>query len=299
VRAHEAVCYETAEPFSSYINSLYEIKKTASDGALRLFVKLLLNGSYGKFAEKPERESLLFVPDSDLAQHMLANDDDIRAADPEIDPRILLKESIKYAKHAHYAVGSYITAYSRILLHKRMLECDGLAYSDTDSLHCKHWHGIPGNDLGQLKLELRDYYGKFYCAKVYSLHDSLGNYLKDDNGKIRVACKGFPKGSVKDFESIIASAKNFHEMIFSGATKKKAKESSKQFGLESTRTRLLRSQLSVGASMEKVIRLKQFKTWSGLSKKRYPLDDGSTRPWSVAELDEGKHLTAVCPLLGV
>jgi hypothetical protein len=65
---------------------------------------------------------------------------------------------------------------------------------------------------------------------------------------------------------------------------------------------LLKSQLRPSrdaSTHEQVLRVRSSKSWSGLSKKRKPLRNGETEPWSVRELEAGRHLTAVCPVLGL
>ena len=301
VTIHQGVTYESGHPFKDYVAGLYELKRTATDPSVRQFSKLLLVSSYGKYGEKPERESLVFIPDAHEAEWLMLTDSSLRALDPDGDPRFFAQEEIHYAPHAHYAIAAYITAYSRILLHKEMLRAKGLAYVDTDSLHCARWPGEVGDALGQLKLELSDFYGCYYAPKLYSLHQRNGDYLvtKDKRGerKLHVACKGFAKANEEDFESILESAATFHALVESGIAKADAKKAAREVGQTVIRMRLLKSQLAPKATAHEVLRRKVRKSWSGLSRKRKPFKDCTTRPWTVDELRAGAFKEARCPLL--
>ena len=59
------------------------------------------------------------------------------------------------------------------------------------------------------------------------------------------------------------------------------------------RQQLIKRQLKAGGA---VARVKDTKRWSGCSTKRFVYLDGSTRPWTVAELEAGEHLEHVSPL---
>jgi hypothetical protein len=305
VQCLEGVTYETASPFAAYVEHLYSLKRS-STGAMRVFTKYLLNGSYGKFAERPERERLHVATSALAAEHLLFTRPNFRCVDDEVDPRILAEEYVRYARHAHFAVGATITAYSRMLLHRRMLEAVGLAYVDTDSLHCESWPGETGDALGQLKVELSGFMGRYYAPKLYSLHNLDGSYLWTDTpgGKVlQVACKGFPKGTETDFEALLASARAYRHWKEEGASEPLAKEIARSVGVETVRTRLLKSQLRPSSegvkSYGRVLRVRSAKSWSGLSKKRRPLEGGDTLPWTVSELRAGKHRGAVSPALGL
>jgi hypothetical protein len=299
VEIQSAILYESANIFADYVAHLFELKRT-SKGAVRELAKFLLNGSYGKFAEKPERERIIIETSEIAALHYALENEGVRILDEDLDPCILTQESIRYARHVHYGIGSYITAHSRILWHRFALQMKNLAYGDTDSFHAESWKGEASDALGGLKLELADFRGKFYAPKLYSLHELDGQYLVTDKGnpkkeKVHVACKGFPKGSIDDFEAIIESARTQERALKEGETKKRAKELAQKAGVHLVKTRLMRTQ--VRADDAQVVRIRQSKSWSGLSKKRKPFEDGSTEPWSVSELNRGRHLKARCPAL--
>ena len=296
VDVRQAHTYSSGFPFRSYVEEWFDLKRN-STGARREFAKKMLNGSYGKFAEKPDRERLWFVPNPLEAIHLADSEPGLRALDPELDPRILAQSYERYAAHAHYAIGAYVTAHSRIRLHRFALMARGLAYSDTDSLDCEAFEGETGEELGQLKLELSGFHGRYYGPKLYSLHNPDGSYVLDAEGCPKVACKGFLKGSGEAFEAILASAATFQALLASGVPKSLAKEGARGAGQSMVRTRLLRTQLNPKEDHNEVLRRRAYKSWTGLSKKRKPFPDGSTRPWTVQELLSGKHLSARSPLL--
>lgn len=298
VTVQAGVTYSSGKPFEGYIAKLYEYKRTAT-GAFRELVKRLLVGSYGKFAEKPDREGLLFIPNLLEAMHYQWSEPGIRPLNADVDPRILGQSYQRYAKHAHYAIGAYITGLARVRLHQFALLAEGLSYVDTDSLHCLHWEGETGNALGQLKVELRDFLGRYYAPKLYALYNPAdpATILLDEKGRARVACKGFLKGTQEDFESVLESARTFHALIEAGASQGLAKDAARGMGQSLVRTRLFKSQWAPGADHTEVLRLRQAKSWSGLSRKRRPDMEGGTTPWAVGDLVAGRHLSARCPIL--
>src|SRR5512141_3119580 len=191
--------YSSAKPFSEFIAEVYETK-AKSKGALREFTKLILNGGYGKFAERPEHDNLqIFATTTDSIAFQMEHSGQCTPLDRE--ERFLAVRYEKWAKHAHYAIAAYITAYSRILLHKRLMEAIRPAYCDTDSVHAKHWNGESNKLLGGLKLEFQKAQMTYYAAKIYK-----GSY-KDGAGKRQkvMACKGFPVDE-KSFAEMIRSA---------------------------------------------------------------------------------------------
>jgi len=137
-----------------------------------------------------------------------------------------------------------------------------------------------GNALGQLKIERSCLKAEFFAPKMYRLIDESGNK--------KFASKGFPVNE-QDFNTIIAGEAVLVE-----------------------RMQLLKRQFTT--SQGNVVRLRRgygprrndntfgagetadSKRWAGISKKRKPYADGSTRPWTVQEIDRGEHESAVSPL---
>jgi hypothetical protein len=256
----EALAFKPANPFEEFVTSVYQLKAT-SKGAMRTFSKLLLNGCYGKFGQAPEREVLkVFSTKGDALAYAMERPGKCNHISEDL--RFLTEEIFRWPKHTHYPVASYITGYSRVLLHKAMMASKELAYVDTDSIHAVSLqsHVGMGALLGQWKLELEKYRAVFYAPKIYELHPREGNP--------HFAAKGFP-----------VNEQAFRKLV--------AKE-----GVGVSRMQLLKTQLRHDGT---VSRVEEEKRWAGRSRKRFPFSNGTTRPWTVEELASGAHLDALSP----
>ncbi len=269
--------YTSEKPFTKFIEEVYTLKSTAK-GALRTFAKYVLNGCYGKFGEKPEHSTLIHFETEYEALKAIQENEGCYSLGG--DSRSVALQYVRWAKHSHFGVASYITGRARTALHRYLVQSQKPAYCDTDSIHCEAWDGQSSNELGGLKLELNDYEGTFYAPKIYR--------LKPDTGREHLACKGFPVHR-EAFERMLESALDTLRHIPKQLRRK----------VQVDRMRLLKSQLRGTDNTPKtaVARITQFKHWAGLSMKRKPFDDGSTEPWTVNELREGKHTTAVSPAI--
>lgn len=266
VHCHHSVCYSAGQPFTHYIRKLFEDKRNAK-GARRSFDKLCLNGSYGKLAQRPESELLrIFQNGSEGRQYARESfPGTIRVI---ADDYTALSESrMQWPAQTHYAAASFITAYSRILLHKHFSKAINLAYGDTDSIHCKATPALNdgnGEELGGLKIELDNYSAKFYAPKLYC--------LMPEKGEPFYASKGFP-----------VNAEDFGKVVMG-----------EQVGRRRMQT--VKEQLSYEDEPTMLEPFDNLKRWSGHSNKRQAFEDGSTFPWNVADIVEGRHLEQLSPL---
>lgn len=285
VKPTDAILYTRKQPFGDFISHAYRMKSQAQ-GAQRAFWKLLLNGAYGKFAQKPMRENLVgFAHPGEAqvfmektrrkkkAEHRTPEDEEggCRPIDLGPAPRIIAWTKHEWPKHTHYALASYVTAYSRIALHRALSRGKDICYCDTDSVHASvtsDLSDLEGAALGQWKVELKNYWGEFFAPKLYALRDA-------DTDALHLAAKGFP-----------VDAYSFSKLVRGEV-------------LEVDRIRLLKSQLKSedksfkryeGAEARK-------KSWKGGSRKRMPFPDGTTRPWTYAELESGEPDKAKSPAL--
>lgn len=260
--------FKAKQPFEAMIASFYKLK-AESTGAKREFYKLCLNGSYGKFAQKPEKEELrIFSSEKDALAYVHEEKNRRKC-------RFVSKDNLKYitrdvfgwSKQTHFALASYITAYSRILLHGFLSNAKRIAYADTDSVHADASSDLPvSNALGALKLERKNIRAIYAAPKIYSLA-SL-----DGSEETHYALKGFP-----------VDASSFAEVISEGSVTRE-------------RMALAKSQLRKGSAP---MRVKDSKTWSGRSMKRRPLygtADGDTEPWHVKDLLNDAHKKALSPV---
>lgn len=140
----EVLHFRPFDDFRPYVEVLYRMKADDDlDGALRETVKRLLNGTYGKFAERREKVKAHFgrfdgkCPHSNKAHY-----------DPEtgealcvtmVAPGIFLISDDKPLAHEWVPISQSITAHSRLLLLDGLLEADNdpedeLYYTDTDCI---------------------------------------------------------------------------------------------------------------------------------------------------------------------
>jgi len=288
VRFHDAVNYTVAQPFDSFVNRIFKVKQTAT-GALREFTKLILNGCYGKFAQRPETSKLQVFASAEEGWKWALEHDQQKPA-PINDSATAWEVKVRrWPKHTHYALASFITAYSRILLHKKLTNAytEGLAYCDTDSVHCATTSRLDTSDaLGGLKVELDEYRARFYAPKLYMLHKSEGDAehfspkeFASTHGKSQTvyASKGFP-----------VSADAFHRIV-----------AGERVGNPKGRMQLVKTQLKKNAPVRHLTELETAKQWRGQSVKRFAIPghpEGDTEPWDVRELHEGLHEKQFSPL---
>lgn len=280
LKVYETFTFTKESPFKTFIEDVYRLKREAT-GAKKVFTKYVLNGCYGKFGEKPEHLKLVTFPSrADALAWAMEHPGKLSPGENVLSEELFDKndgtavlEEFKYAPHAHFAVAATILARSRILLHGHLCGSESASYCDTDSVRCRCYPNVSETDeLGGIKRVIDCHRALNYAPKVYRLLDSQGNTLKDSKGKEMIACKGFPV----DDES-------FARMV----------------SLQEVAThRIQKLKTQVKNGMGQTLGANVIKEWSGLSMKRKPFPDGSTRPWTVEELERGEHKRAKCPLLG-
>ncbi len=262
VRLKEGIVYSRETPFAGFINKVYGLKQNAK-GALRSFAKLVLNGAYGKFGQRPETTNLkAFKSQAEMRAYAIQNPGKFTPIGKGVNAGQV--KSHRWPAHTNYAVAAYITAGARIALHKYLSCAIRPAYCDSDSIHCAK-DGIPEelvhNRLGGLKVEVANFRGEYYAPKIYR--------LREPNGKEHLACKGFP-----------VSSENFEKVVNGELVQK-------------DRMRLIKTQLRKEAEL--VRRVTDEKRWKGVSCKRKPYRNGDTRPWAVEELRRGDYRSALSP----
>lgn len=282
VKAHSAVAYTARKPFEEFVTTIYDARRK-STGAKKTFLKFLLNGCYGKFGQKPERENLRVFEDEVQALTWACSKpmETVRALS-RVDERFWSEATEKWPKRTHYALAGAVTAHSRILLHKAMMRTVGLAYVDTDSVHGYAYLGENiGGGLGQLKVEVKKMRAKYYAPKLYELHATTAEFSQRLKGggsratRHHYASKGFPV-TARDFRKAVRSGDDGSNIRVKVQGMRLAKRMLKRGGEAAWDT--------------------HYKRWAGLSMKRKPFEDGSTEPWDVRELLQNKHLEAKSPL---
>lgn len=276
VTPHMGLAFDEARPFADFIREVFEVKRTAT-GAKRTFAKLTLNGCYGKFGQKPEKENLIIFG-SRLEALAFLDSPKAKGAKPlGEDERFVGQEFIRWSKRAHFALAATVTAHSRVLLHRALSEATRPAYCDTDSVHAATVSSFSqvGSGLGQLKLEVERMRGRYFAPKLYQLTAptpvfKLRNPKTKELEPSREAfkSKGFPVAR----EAFLALTAGEAVTV--------------------ERMQLARTQLRLNA---KPSRVTEKRAWHGGSGKRRPLPDGTTHPWTVEELRAGLQLHAKSP----
>lgn len=160
---------EQIEGFVSFVDKFYNIKKTTK-GPQREGAKLFLNSSYGKLAERVEKEKMVYELSEDGYVHMVSKG-------IEIDEKSMMS----------VIIGSRVTALARTDLMKTIREaCENVKeeflYCDTDSIHCLTNKLVSNDtDLGKYKDEGRYDYAIYLAPKTYLMYDGT-HYLTHCKG---------------------------------------------------------------------------------------------------------------------
>lgn len=170
----EYVLYYKAKPCQGakeFVDKFYEIKKN-SKGAVKNGAKLELNSSYGKLAQKIERNLVQYELTEEGYVHL-------KSIGSKTDEKSMLS----------VLVGSRITALARVCLMQYIREIchenvkDNFIYCDTDSVHAlTEYKDTDEKELGKMKNEGVFKYALYLAPKSYLMQDYEGNY--------EVHCKG-------------------------------------------------------------------------------------------------------------
>lgn len=196
-------------PFTGFIDEFWDLREHAEkrrdsgDNVNEmefelLFLKLVMNNLYGKFAQWKPSTKLTRYP---LSESELDKLQGVRFRKVGCFYGYTIPRE-KPPKSANYPWGVHITAYARISLHEKIMGVHNaggtLVYCDTDSIMFTG-NGLNtvtiGKKLGQMSLETFDL-GVFRQAKGYLLckETEPGKYLVS-----KVACKGVPTHLGLDF----------------------------------------------------------------------------------------------------
>lgn len=202
VKVLDCVIYDKANIFSSYVNTMYGIRKEFKKAGVKeydVLCKYLLNALYGKFGQKaeewtkigdcpnePDREEILFTDSIPRVRRL----------------RYLLGELYELTKHSEAfnsfpAISSHVTAYGRMYLWYLMNICGygNYLYCDTDSLivtekgYNNLYNYLDDDELGMLKLE--------YTTDKLVIF-GLKDYITDS----KTVIKGIRKNAVKISDNI-------------------------------------------------------------------------------------------------
>lgn len=213
VQIEEVHTFPFSIDFAEYIQHFYEQRKLAKargDLAQNIFAKLFMNSLYGKFGSNPggchidEDDN----PADGYQEYVIATDESIAKWVPQgyrnykpWGERTLMLRALPEERHKYFnvATAASITGFQRAALFRASRQCEGLIYTDTDSITARDVSRLSlGNELGQWKVELS---GKFWAVagkKNYTLQsadDTINKYhgfqsREEGTGPWKIASKG-------------------------------------------------------------------------------------------------------------
>ena len=259
-RVYEVLEFYPCNDLRDYAIDLYRMRMSSENDFNRIVYKLALNSLYGKFAESSDKQSLHINPPLEMLEG------DKRRLWPEnmMMPGVWIENRSIYVPHAHVPISAHITAIARRSLYDYMAQCipAGIHYCDTDGFSTNESIIETGKNLGDLKRERKIGRGRYVLPKFYRQDD-------------KVKAKGFSLGRSRNYEHI-ADAKQrmiceFEELVAGGEL---------QFERMSRLKELYRGGHS--HPREEIIRKAMRRK---MVPKRFHYPDGTTRPWSILELE--------------
>jgi len=270
-KVHWVLSFDTFTDLKDYALDIYSKRMTAQRAEQEFeskTFKLLGNSLYGKFGERREKSSFVMHPPTHGGPNTMM-----------LAPGMIIQTRLAKVPHAHPAISVAITSIARRNLFnfmKRVLHEEGeLYYTDTDSIVANKF--IPGgSELGQLKLECIVDSGRFLQPKLYCIkhaQDCPCTKCKKSPGTVVIRAKGFRRLSESDFNAIADGwSIRVQRML-------RVKETLKDYNRDKAEN-------------------KQFlphekDSWKGIHldriiPKRFTYKNGTTRPWTVKEIDKRK-----------
>lgn len=161
------LCYQPAETkdFGRFVRFFYDAKnraKISGDTAEEFFNKIGLNSGYGIYALQPRRYQEIAVcafadkPERTPAQVKAGVEWHPKYDDPQRGLSFYARNSYREGidKFVNVATAASITGCVRAQLLRAIDSCDGVVYTDTDSICAADVSSLPlSSDLGQWKLE--------------------------------------------------------------------------------------------------------------------------------------------------
>jgi hypothetical protein len=160
IKPHRTIEFKGDYLFDEYVKTIYPYKEN-NTGALKNVAKLLMNGLYGKFGERSQRELIITDPEADITGNYPI----------PYDPMgYMTKKIVKYCAHHQPAISARVTALSQLKIYKafeQILKRKGIIYyCDTDSI-ITNVEIASGKKLGEWDLEKEITKGIFFAPKAY------------------------------------------------------------------------------------------------------------------------------------
>lgn len=166
------VFLDNAKLFQDYVNRLYQVRLDDPDGPASLLAKFLLNSLYGKFAQNPERASIISITNFDELYSMCSDGAKITQISDELGVYNLTTES--EVQFEHVGIAGMITASARTILYEGIIRTgnQNVVYCDTDSVHTTG--ELPCNMVGKaIGLFKKEFQGEgiYVGKKLYALRE--------------------------------------------------------------------------------------------------------------------------------
>jgi len=186
IEVYQGLVFENdGKIFKNYVNYFYNKRKASKSDTDKIICKLLLNSLYGRFGMDTEKDQL------HLEKHIEGETYHSTIITPSGNEVIFCTSKEDIRTFTNVAVASYVTSYSRVLMHKKIVKDakNKVWYMDTDSLFTpvKLKTGL---ELGDLKEEYKVFKACFMLPKTYLVE---GVDFK------KVVMKGFDKKKIQHF----------------------------------------------------------------------------------------------------
>ncbi len=175
-KIHRCLFFDKVDYIFKDFVSFYEEIKNTSDGAKKVFAKLMQNSLYGKFGMRRVRKTLLDIDQLEKCEERynkygyryMVLENPLIEGDEFIEAEIASK-----APYIQPHIAAYVTSLARIVLYKGLIEQheNGMvAYCDTDSIACQTKMDdelVDSKQYGKWKLESEIVEGIFLQPKTY------------------------------------------------------------------------------------------------------------------------------------
>lgn len=203
VNVNYAYVIKDRQNFKEFIEKYYNEKLQAGidgDDEAYLFAKLIQNAGYGKFGmDGRDFKDYLVLEEGEKAP--LVYDDDGELSDKQWQPytqvdtgEMIFEKDNPKMEFYDVATAASITGWVRAYLWRAICASENPLYCDTDSIICKEFHGVIGDQLGEWSVDAHLEAAYIAQRKMYA--------VKKTDGTWKYACKGIPKNKV-DAQAIV------------------------------------------------------------------------------------------------
>lgn len=258
LKVYEVLHFKPFTCLRGYVISIYELRKRSTDPFQRIVYKYLMNSLYGKFGEGEDKQGLVINYQKKPKNVVQTYRPGVYKVEKQVD-----------ISHAHVPIAANITASSRALLTRHLIDSarqGRVYYCDTDSVVTDHTLQT-GAELGAMKLEKEVDKATFLAPKLYRLHPGP-----------EIRAKGFHRLTTAEFDLLqagdpvtITRMVRVRENFAAGHFQPRDNEY-----LKRALSHLTPSQLeALGISSKRA-----------LIPKRATDESGKTRPWHIDEIRE-------------